>query len=465
MAKILISNYSAVKEKGDLVLTPLYEGLIETLVKNGNQVLHMFSNEFVVKPWNGSNKSPFFINKKSVRKKIIDFNPDLVIAFNNSIFKDVPEILDCPIAIWDADSVYHFNDIDYIKKNVSKYHFLCLSEDTIDAAKKLFLASSKQVSLLRSATAFINEDKNFTRNINFIGTCFKNETLFKGLLEAYGVQKVQKLLRALKNNYYSDFKEILKKSEINFKTLAFSEAEIKGIYSPEKRLKSLSAVSNLGLEIFGTENWASVGLFTDLILSYNPQKVYSMKHNQDIYNSSKISFNISHTQAVRAFPWRVYDIMATNSCLVSNYNPTIDRIFSKYVKIPMYETPGEAREICQKILKDELWRKEIVLGSQKAIEETGRFEHRMKDLEGIFGINLFPKKEGNMETLNHKEHMIAVTKPYFIVGRTLIRIMPLFIYHALSKMPFLKKSSALKAFKEDADKTFLNKKRKKISLL
>lgn len=74
--------------------------------------------------------------------------------------------------------------------------------------------------------------------------------------------------------------------------------------SREKRLKVLSGVADLGLELYGTENWDST-YYNDskLNMAYIRKKVYSVEDNQDIYNRSKIGINVSHLQAASGFPW------------------------------------------------------------------------------------------------------------------------------------------------------------------
>ena len=54
--------------------------------------------------------------KEHVLESIKNFDPDLVISFNNSSVEGIENAVNCPIAFWDADSFQFFNDKDKIKK-------------------------------------------------------------------------------------------------------------------------------------------------------------------------------------------------------------------------------------------------------------------------------------------------------------------------------------------------------------
>ena len=110
------------------------------------------------------------------------------------------------------------------------------------------------------------------------------------------------------------------------------------------------------------------------------RKVYSIQHNQDIYNRSKIGINVSHLQATSGFPWRVMDIMASNACLVTDKHEDFKRLFGK-IPIPTYDSASEAYMVCKELLKDEARRREIVMQCQEVINNNYRFKHLLPKLE------------------------------------------------------------------------------------
>jgi spore maturation protein CgeB len=158
--------------------------------------------------------------------------------------------------------------------------------------------------------------------------------------------------------------------------------------SGEKRLRALSTVADLGLELYGTENWQDTYYYDSKInMSHIRKRVYSIEHNQDIYNRSKIGINVPHLQATSGFPWRVMDIMASNVCLVTDYHTDFDRLFGN-IPIPTYNSSGEAYEVCRKLLNDENRRKDIVMQCQQVVDSRYRFKHLLVKLEEYSGVRM-----------------------------------------------------------------------------
>jgi Glycosyl transferases group 1 len=122
--------------------------------------------------------------------------------------------------------------------------------------------------------------------------------------------------------------------------------------------------------------------------SFRPDKIYSLQHNQDIYNSSKICLSVSHAQAIEGFPWRIMDILASNGCLLTDRKKGIADFTKGFVDIPTFDSPIEARDLAAKLLKDEKWRRDIVLGSQACIAAKGRWHHRYAAIEETTGVKL-----------------------------------------------------------------------------
>ena len=139
----------------------------------------------------------------------------------------------------------------------------------------------------------------------------------------------------------------------------------------------------------------------NLIISINEiNDILSASENKDIYDRSKLSINLhfAHNSIdpnLSSYSWRVPDIMASNSCLVSTYCPALDQDFSKWVKIPQFSNKFEAYDVCRKLLSDESWRKDIVENSKIAIKEGGfTFDDRVREIEQIFNLKKyedFPK--------------------------------------------------------------------------
>ena len=184
------------------------------------------------------------------------------------------------------------------------------------------------------------------------------------------------------------------------------------VSTSNKRIKTLDALSDLGLKVHGQKyNFVNALPYSmDLIKCFDFKMVYSCKDVQDVYNSSLIAPNLGNGQSLKGVSWRVLDVMASNACLISS--PAYDlSIISQYVKIPIFETPQEARNLCKKLIKDELWRREIVSAAQYFVNKSYRFIDLLQIIEKFTKIVLIA---GKIENQFEKYLIIDNNKLYFI---------------------------------------------------
>lgn len=397
MSKILFSTISGLPNTK--VLPCFYEGFINALLREGNDVLLMITNHFHANPWI-TNEPAESIDIKTVHAAVAAFNPDLIITCNNSLFTGIADLVDCPILVWAMDSPPIFCDQAILKKKVTRYQFICPTTEFYPLLKSLFRAKNNQMHIIPYATDFVAEPLAQAIPISFIGTKFLptpeiREIIFKVLEN----EPIRKDLQ----RFISDFeKDVLANPQVLLSALSHSTRTVLekiphvgllNLLSSNFRSQTLYHIHDLGLHLYGSQSWID---FFDFSLSFafcfQKESVCTMAENQSLYNSSKIAINITHAQAKNTFGWRVRDIMATNACLVSDYRKDLITLFAKYVDIPIFHNAYDARKLCQKLLKDDIWRREIVENSQLAIEEGHRFNHRLIELEKTFGLNLHPKK-------------------------------------------------------------------------
>ncbi len=182
--------------------------------------------------------------------------------------------------------------------------------------------------------------------------------------------------------------------------------EIEAYQIFDERNYILTSVLDLGLKLYGV-NWIKeTDSNLNLMSAYDNTLKYSLIHNQDIYNSSKINLSISHPQCKGyAYPWRCYDIMASSGILICSYSKLLEDLTKGYVKIPMYHSPYDARELCKYALSNPTWCEDIISASNDFIAQFGRWESNFKTLEEIFNIKLIndtvsPKNEVIFYTLS-----------------------------------------------------------------
>lgn len=397
MARILVSFPSTIYDRGRFAVAIFYDGFLRSLVQCGNDVRVINTAEFLSKPWHGYNEINLSLNGAKLVEDVKQFDPELIIAFNHSIPRAVVENTNCPVALWDADSIAFYNDVDYIRAHMERYLFMCFSQRGVKSAIE-FGADKSRVAFIPAGTAVQAEDIDIAHNISFIGSHFRCPKSFIDLMRAKTPPVIKPVMEKLTADFFGDHEQTLRDMNAEYVSDYIKPVILASLSSVQNRNALLNDLCDLGLAIYGDDNWYDVGEYLPtLALAYQAKKVYSLKHNQDIYNGSKICINISHAQAVDGFPWRVMDIMASNGALVSDRKSGLGEFTKGFVDIPMYDNRREAFDICQKLLKDDAWRRDIVEGSQKCIEERGRWDLRIRDIGEFTGIRTVTPVKDNTQ--------------------------------------------------------------------
>lgn len=392
MARIFISFYNAVRDENNSLAMPcFYDSLARELKNNGNEVEVFFASDYYSFGWSFK-YAETKVDLPATVEKIRAFDPDLIVAFNHS-YLDISEHFDCPIIIWEVDSYQMYADKDKIRKNPDRYTFFAAGTETYKETMEFF--KTKNVHYVPFTTAVKSDDKEKKINVSFIGSYFGCEQLANNFMRknpsAEEIQEFKRLLKHLEENPERALQRAF--SELNIKSkkiseLADSNYQYLQYVSMNKRLGVLSAIADLGLKIYGTKSWVEMPVNDpDVVLSYTPELVYSLEHNQDIYNSSKIAININHAQAGSGFSWRVIDVMASSACLVSDARADFKVLFPE-IDFFTYENKHEAREICKKLLTEDDLRYEYSQKCNEAIDKNYRIHHTLKNIEEILDVKL-----------------------------------------------------------------------------
>ena len=391
MPRIFISFFNAVHNPADPQVMPcFYESFIKELAKLGNELLvmhhHFFSHDFGQLP-------------NDIKQRITEFSPDFAIIFNNA-FYDLSKDFDFPIYIYEVDSLLYYSNKNILKDKKERFHYIVPQISSIENIHSYFGVDKNNILYVPFFTSIRRESIPKTMDISFIGTRFMTHGYHKKTVwnrfmserpSEESVELFKKLLQIIQRNPYISQTELINlccsKEFIN-KIYTSNRIELLNALSGSKRLLTLSEVADLGLVIFGPKNWYFDNCADPNIpLSYNSKKIYSLQHNQDVYNASRLAININHIQATTGFSWRVCDIMASDACLVSEYRPDFERCFPE-IPIPFFTNRYEARSLCQKLLNDESLRRDIVAQCNEIIDKKFRFEKLVPSLENFFKRSL-----------------------------------------------------------------------------
>jgi len=388
MAKIFVAFANGILDSENPNAMPaFYESFVKGLDKAGNEVC-LFQHRLFGMEFGEIDEDTAAVIK--------EFRPEICFIFNNC-FYDISDIVDCPIIIYEVDSPCYFSNKENLRKRPERYTYFLVQEDSKKILVNEWGIDEKLCFYVPFFTEVQADDSIKTKvNISFIGSMFESPS--SGCFE-YFMQNAQSeeewemmrnCIKYIRKNPQVTREELIYKFGVTSETVASNlyVPSMLMMLSTERRLKVLSSVEPLGLDLYGTKNWAQKYFYNiDLNLAYVNKRVYSLQHNQDIYNSSKIGINVSHYQATSGFPWRVMDIMASNACLVTDYHSDFKKVFGN-IELPIYESESEAYEVCRRLINDESRRKDIVLRCQEVINEKYRFKHFLAKIEEYIGVKL-----------------------------------------------------------------------------
>lgn len=397
MAKILICYFSEQAET-------TYDSISKVLVNNGNDLfrLNLKSKGFNYKKF--GDKSIY--NNKRVIEDIINFSPDIVISFNNSLPQEIESQLSrkCKICIIDADNPEMFWNKDTLNLNKDKYYYLGMQKYSRELYEKFINIelTDKNYIFFPPATLIKSEMLKQGKNISFIGTNFYPRTDIPEQDYFYD-DILLDIYNNVKNDYFYPLELIINKysNQYDENKLRYTFEIVKHYYAGQERIKYVSVLSDLGLKLYGIDWWSKTIYYDfELASCFDPTTIISLKDNEWVYNTSKISVNISHPQAKTAFSWRVMDIMASNACLLMEKKPDWFELFGEYISDDVkegiiYKDRFDMRDKAKYLLENEQFRKKCVTELNNAIEKNGRWEKRFSKLEDFLEIRLLNNKNSN----------------------------------------------------------------------
>ena len=426
--KIILSLYSDIPTKitptGSRFRLPnFYEALVKSLAKY-NDVLLLVNND-LIHYQHVSNKAIDGFIAKQYGKCVEEFNPDLIIAVNNSFCSDFKYKEDCPYLILTVDSIKCLVDYPNIKCNKNTY-ILIPALGMVEEAKELGF-DSKNIIYSLSPTGVYAEELTYIHDISFIGSVFTNGILsnisekihskykkeFDNVINSYENDRKTKFIKRISTELSQEINHI-KSSDLFIKQY-FDKIDMFCLNDLSQKFRKgvLLEASKFNLGLYGTPDWLEQD--HDISEAYIRGFFYSTKHNQDIYNSSRINLNICHKQAIGGFPWRITDVMASNGMLLSD--DSIKNTWNKMypsIKLPFYGNKNEISKICKKYLSEDNLRKDLISQCQEEVDMNHRFENLFDIISDAMYLNLTDKNTKNITyTTNQIENFIS-TKDYDI---------------------------------------------------
>lgn len=423
MARILLLYHlEPIIEGQQYQVACYYESLAKELLQCGNEVL-LLNTQSIKKV--SSEKCFSSQIDDYVGDKISSYSPDLILAFNNQITEQIIKKTNCPICCVEADTAAYFQNIQFVEKYQERYFLLNFYDNFFAQDYKKLGFDKNKIFTLNQATSIKREDLEKLNNISFIGTNFCTLPPGYNFSNLDKKQFIKCLQEFNKNNYenYNDFENCCNNVTGNL---------LQSYSMIDNRVHVLNAIWDLGLKLYGArwDKLSNENLTLKFLFDNTPK--YTLKDNQDVYNSSVINLSISHPQCMGfAFPWRCYDIMASSGILISSYSENLKNKTKDYVKIPMFNSPQEARELCKYALANPNYVKDITSASNEFIEKEGRWSSNFKILEENLNMKLLNNKS------DEKEYKVLKV-PYDITSKTTKKShMDMALKFLLSELPVI----------------------------
>jgi len=328
---------------------------------------------------------------------IKQFNPDIIFAFNNRITESIIKNTDCPICIMNADGLDMWSNVHLIKQYIDRYYLFSFWHGWEQTEYENLGLDKKHIASLHMATSIHAKCLEKTANISFIGSVFMQPS--KQAAELYENNAVLRNdAQQVLYNGNIDFDKFFERYKSDFNN---DILQCYPLFDP--RLFILNSVTDLGLDLYGL-GWDKLpDEYMFLKSVYKKQPICTLDDNERIYNSSHVNISISHPQCKGyAFPWRVFDIMASNGLLISSYSGLLEKMTKGHVKIPMYKSPYVARDLCKYALENPKYCKDIIAASNEFIEKKARWDDNLQKIQEITKtkiINKSQKKHGDLDII------------------------------------------------------------------
>lgn len=176
----------------------------------------------------------------------------------------------------------------------------------------------------------------------------------------------------------------------------FLEVHLQNIATNNDRTEAVEELSERGLSLYGNDRWNSLlahsrAVAKSLMIG---QRIASYSAQMEVYNTSRISINIPQIQAKTGMQYRILDVMASNSLLLTKYveSADLDYIFSGRFPVPRFRTCKELGKYVDHFLASEKERVELVDACHTLIGPEFSFGQRVKDYLALSNPILRPER-------------------------------------------------------------------------
>jgi Glycosyl transferases group 1 len=382
---------------------PFMSSLIEAFEAQGARLHVIRTNDLV--DHLGATSLSRRVSEGTLIRHIKSIRPAFILSTNRGgITGRMTEELDCPIISWLVDHVpFKHDGGDSRTLFGPRDHVVVSASAMVPAIEKRYPALAGRTHFLPFATreGDRREPGNSAPDINvsFVGTFFYGHDFLVLLRRYRNDARISSALlaaaSAVERDFRSDIEGIVDKlglSEVladNHVAIEDLHMAIANVASMNKRIRALDAIADLGLVLWGTDNWIDAAAYSlPLLRCYRfGEFIKTREQLSEVYRRSRVAVDVPHVQAVGGLPYRVFDILASPALLITEYHPESDlfRLFGKNAPVPTYRNTDDLRRIVQHYLANEDERRAVVEKCNALVANGFHFTDRVRELFQIAG--------------------------------------------------------------------------------
>lgn len=163
----------------------------------------------------------------------------------------------------------------------------------------------------------------------------------------------------------------------------FLEIHLQNIVTNLERTAIVEELSHRGLALYGNDRW-------NMLIPKNRataqsfmsgRTISSHRAQMDVYNASRLSINMPQAQAKTGMQYRILDVMASRSLLLTKHidESDIDAVFEGKFPLPRFRTTAELGKFADHYLAREDERQTLVKACHELVGPSFSFQERVTD--------------------------------------------------------------------------------------
>jgi spore maturation protein CgeB len=328
---------------------------------------------------------------KNILQIISEFKPDFVMTINHlgfdneGRFTEILEELELPYVSWFVDSPNVI--LDSFHRNISEFaNIFVWDKDYIKDLQKVGYKNVEYLPLATSPEIFFPKNKEKILDVSFVGSSMFY-AINKNVKSFLHKQNILNLLEItaehfIKNNFrfVSQSIEILsEKYSYKFDTVSQKkdfEAAVLWRATQIYRLSGIKKLAEFNPYIYGDSNWEYL---LDDRFNLNHELSY-YDNLAEMYNLSKINFNMTSRQMKNSVNQRIFDVPAVKGFLLTDYKEQLEEIFDLKTDIAAFKEVEEIPDLVKFYLKKPLLRRKMSELAYEKVVNYQNYEVRIKKI-------------------------------------------------------------------------------------